>query len=430
MKPFYTPLAIFSLLLGLLMTGGCLKDHCSHSSIYKVYTPQYVSLSTVRQAVKSEAPRPISHIGKIFYHNGYLFLGEVNQGIHVIDDRNLSSPKNIAFIQIPGNLDMAVKDNILYADSYVDMLAIDISDPSAIRVAQRVDNVFPSRYYGVGFQDDPQGLGLITGFSSKDSTIDQDCDISLNKEGYYYDVGANQSMVPAHSTSAPPSGLPLAGSAGGSTARFSMLDHYLYTLSGDSLALYNIAQSAHPLLVNRLRLGSNVETLFSYSSSLFMGTSSGMLIYDASNPAAPVYKGRFDHLYACDPVVVQGTYAYVTLREGTACGSNNVNEADVVDISNPAAPRQVSSLPLSNPYGLGIDGHQLIVADGKAGIRFIDATDPASLSIKKTIGGVNARDVIALNGFVLVVASDGLYQYDDHDFSNPKWLSTLGTSSK
>ena len=40
-----------------------------------------------------------------------------------------------------------------------------------------------------------------------------------------------------------------------------------------------------------------------------------MFIYDNTNPQAPYFLSRFQHAEACDPVFVEGDYAYVTLRE-------------------------------------------------------------------------------------------------------------------
>ncbi|HHN47860.1 MAG TPA: hypothetical protein ENN08_02830, partial [Bacteroidales bacterium] len=53
----------------------------------------------------------------------------MNQGIHVVDNSNPASPQIISFIAIPGNYDLAIRGNILFADSYIDLVALDISDP-------------------------------------------------------------------------------------------------------------------------------------------------------------------------------------------------------------------------------------------------------------------------------------------------------------
>ena len=66
--------------------------------------------------------------GKIYFKDHYIFVNEYQKGIHVIDNEDPRNPQIIKFIEIPGNVDMAIADDILYADSYVDLLSIDISD--------------------------------------------------------------------------------------------------------------------------------------------------------------------------------------------------------------------------------------------------------------------------------------------------------------
>lgn len=58
-----------------------------------------------------------------------MYINERFEGIHVIDNRDPSSPQNVAFLDIPGNIDLAVNGDALYADSYVDLVTIDISNP-------------------------------------------------------------------------------------------------------------------------------------------------------------------------------------------------------------------------------------------------------------------------------------------------------------
>jgi len=45
-----------------------------------------------------------------------------------------------------------------------------------------------------------------------------------------------------------------------------------------------------------------------------------------------------------------------------------------------------------------------------------DASDPENIVLKKHVTGLETRDAIAWNKNLIVVASNGLYQYD---YSNP-----------
>ena len=63
------------------------------------------------------------------------------------------------------------------------------------------------------------------------------------------------------------------------------------------------------------------------------------------------------------PVVVEGDYAYVTLRTGSNCGGS-LNQLDVVNIKNIEFPILEASYNFTNPHGLGIDNGTLFLCDG------------------------------------------------------------------
>ena len=64
------------------------------------------------------------------------------------------------------------------------------------------------------------------------------------------------------------------------------------------------------------------------------------------------HRAFFNHARSCDPVVVDDTLAYITLRTGTNCGGN-LNVLDVVNIKNINKPVTVMSYAMTNPHGLG-----------------------------------------------------------------------------
>ncbi len=120
--------AIIALTLSAFFSG-CLKDTCDKTYTYSYFKPEYKTTAEVKANIKSNTPRDVQNPGKIYILGKYIFLNETDKGIHIIDNSNPSSPKNVAFIDIPGNLDMAVKGNTLYADLYTDLVTIDITDP-------------------------------------------------------------------------------------------------------------------------------------------------------------------------------------------------------------------------------------------------------------------------------------------------------------
>jgi hypothetical protein len=154
-----------------------------------------------------------------------------------------------------------------------------------------------------------------------------------------------------------------------------------------------------------------------------------MYIYSIANPNAPLKLGQFSHVRSCDPVIADDTHAYVTLRSGTEC-MGYTNQLEVLDISVLLQPKMVKTYSMTNPHGLSKDGDLLFICDGKDGLKMYDASKPASLQLLHTIGNINTYDVIAYGGLAIVVADDGLYQYDYSNRTNVRLLSKMGINNK
>jgi len=194
---------------------------------------------------------------------------------------------------------------------------------------------------------------------------------------------------------------------GGSMARFAVVGHYLYTVDHAKLNLFDISQAAKPIKTKEVQLGIGIETIFPYQDKLFIGSQTGMFILDIKDPASPKQISSYEHTVSCDPVVTDGRYAYITLRSGTAC-RRAINELQVLDIRNAAAPALVKRYAMVNPKGLGIDQNLLFVCDD--GLKVYDATNVLELKLLHHFK-INAYDVIPQNGHLLVIGSDGFYQY-------------------
>src|SRR5438270_13912057 len=141
-------------LLSSVLLLSCIKDSNQRTFHYVYYVPVYQTMAEVRANIKSNPAIPVERPGKIFTIGKYIFLSETDRGIHVIDNSNPSSPQNISFIGLPGNMDLAVKGNMLYADLFTDLVAIDISNPRSVVLKKIVEHVFAPRVYGGNFNGD------------------------------------------------------------------------------------------------------------------------------------------------------------------------------------------------------------------------------------------------------------------------------------
>jgi hypothetical protein len=388
---------------------GCLKDKMLKT--YTILTPVYKDKSEVYANIKSNPATGIEKPGKIFMLGNYIFLNEVDKGIHVIDNSNPANPVVKAFINIPGNLDIAVKGTTLYADLYSDLVIVDIADPLHAVFKKYIPNIFPERIYTNGFMADTSRI--IVDWTRKDTTV------RFNDYCSRCDYILLSSYSPVRGSSAAGSAIGISGSM----ARFALRNDYLYTVNRNRLTSFNISNPAAPVQTASQQVGWSIETIFPFQDKLFIGSMTGMFIYDVTNPAVPVSQGQFTHMRSCDPVIADGSYAYVTLRSGNNCGDQN-NQMDVINISNVLAPTLVKSYTLKNPHGLVKENKLLFVCDGSAGLKMYDASDAVNLQLKKEITSFETYDVIAFNGRLIVVAKDGLYQYQ---YTYP---STLTLESK
>lgn len=216
---------------------------------------------------------------------------------------------------------------------------------------------------------------------------------------------------------------------GGSMAQFTILNNYLYTVDYKSLKVFHIADPSNPQLLETVDLGVGIETIFPQNDQLFIGTQNGVLIYDVSNPRSPEEISEFEHVTACDPVVANDDYALATLRGGTPC-NGNLNQLDVIDISDIANPELAASQELIAPYGLGlsnVDPNLIYVCDGYAGLKAYDFSDLDNIELVMHMEGLEAIDVISSSDNLLVVLTrQGVYQFDATNPTNLVEHSFIG----
>lgn len=216
---------------------------------------------------------------------------------------------------------------------------------------------------------------------------------------------------------------------GGSLAKFTINGNYLYTVQANFLKVYDIQNASAPVLKSTVNLNnSGVETIFNNGDYLFFGTQNGMLIYDISTPLMPDYVSTYSHVLSCDPVVVSGKYAWVTLSTGSACG-RGVNQLELIDISNIYNPQLKQIYTFSKPRGLAVSGNYLYLCDEISGFRVLDISDPMQADIIAMLSQIKAFDVIYKGGMLTLTASDGIYQYDATDPSNLKFVSKIKAGS-
>jgi hypothetical protein len=145
-------LVLYSLIFLLFFSG-------SNATLRKAYKPIYISNEEAKTIVYT-SPQEIKNQGKIYIKDQWIFIGDVNLGVHIIDNSDPEHPQKIGFLKIYGNHDIAIKGNTLFADNFRDMVAIDISNMEEPVITKRVKDVYtlyeqnypPNVPYGTYFE--------------------------------------------------------------------------------------------------------------------------------------------------------------------------------------------------------------------------------------------------------------------------------------
>lgn len=387
------------LMLSLAIIWSCSNDD-SRTEEITIATPVKMTVAEFRASIGSRPAQNIFESGKIYAYENYVLVNDIEKGIHIIDNTNPNAPVKIAFLHIPGNVDMAIKNNILYADSWIDLYVFDFSDPSTdIPLIDRLEEVLPKRYLGI---EEGVSVGEYD-FSDFDFERDVIVDWEFRTEIREFDDNIDileDSAVTNNQVG-----------AGGSLARFNIVDDYLYVVQLDQIYSFNISSLDNPVSSGSVFANGIIETIFTDGEYLYLGSPNGMFIYDIVDPAQPAYVSSVTHILGCDPVVVQGNYAYVTIRGGNFCGQQ-LSQLDVIDISDRNNPFIIKSIGMNQPYGLGVKENRLYVSDGAEGLVVFDVSVPQSTFELVRYADLDILDVIPQQDLLLMVGNNTLYNYE------------------
>ncbi|MDR2840805.1 MAG: hypothetical protein LBV75_06020 [Paludibacter sp.] len=421
-KLYFLFLAIFA---GLIFIS-CDKSY-TETVTYQINEPILMSTSDLRSSVKvTSTTNKIENYGKICFYKNFLYIAETGKGIHIINNTNPAQPSVVGFIELLGNYDMAIRNNTLYADMLTNLVWFDISNPSAPVAAGCMANAFPAFLppcdngygydYNLVYALQHNSDSVIVGWN----TVERTEDVTRYRESWWGGIWNKSELYTA---------VPLTDSGNstgvnGSMSSFALYNDYLYSVMNNKMTVISLTGAEPKIAADNIYIGYNVETIFSYKNAMFMGTPTGLLIYSVTNPIHPVLCSQISHVYGCDPVVVENDLAYVTVHSGNTCGQND-NELFVIDVSDIRSPQQLVSYKMTSPKGLGIDNGTLFVCDN--GLKIFNAENPQTIIANQLAHytGMNGYDVIPFNDVLMMIAEDGLYQYNYSDLNHIQLISKL-----
>lgn len=312
------------------------------------------------------------------------------KGVLCYDITDANNVELQGFLSIDGIEYFAVRENLMYCNSFGDLLVLSTDFKEGVqKTIQSVREVFPSLSVpGI----DP--IAFLTGERARELEM-------------------------AYASSKP---------IQGSMSRMVLYGNNLYIVNNDELRTYNAAieDPATALAeLDKQNYGDGIketvdlETVYREGKTLALGTPLGMKVFDLNDPSIPNFVSEYKHRRSCDPVVIFNELAFITMRDGTDC-RGGVNQMTIVNLSNEQRPQKIRDYPMSNPHGLAVfKNQQVIVADGSAGIKVLDSSDPKKAVIIAELSGFFAYDVIVNDRKDLAVVSTdkGLRLYN---IANPK----------
>ncbi|MFT4532947.1 MAG: hypothetical protein ACJA1A_000135 [Saprospiraceae bacterium] len=403
-----------NLLLGFIVMSiiSCTKDYGKVEVTYQEATAIYGDIEAIRSQPLNETIREITNPGKIYLGNDVILIGEEQEGIHVIDNSDPINPTSVNFINIPGNKEFFVKDNKIYAETYYDLVKIDISDMYNAVLDSRAEYVFQDLW--------KNGEQTLIGFSYKEvtTTLDQKDDFYqqvLAENEIYLDYAKN--IIPK---SALPSSFAGSGSnVSGTANRVTYTKEHVYIIGNNSM--YIVADHSQGLkkVDSKTNIGDGVETIFPFEDNLYIGSRSAVNIFNISDPKQPIEAYEFEHATACDPVLPADGVAYVTLRTAdfSAC-PGNTNSLLVLDTRDIYDVEQKKEIAMSSPFGMTIIGDDLYIGEGDNGLKIFDISNKYEPELKKSLDNIIAYDVIphpTISNLILTTGLDGVSQYMIND---------------
>ena len=412
------------------LLAGCTYDYKETYS-YKINEPVFMSMNEFRNSVKiTKEQHQINNYGKICFYNGFLYISESEVGIHIINNTNPSQPRIVGFIELVGNADLAIRDNVLYADALIDLVWFDIADPANPKFKGRLENAFPDALpiidnpyeydYSMCYTANGDKKGLVVGWTLKERTGE-----SVTQRNWWVNtwLGTADYAYAAKESNSQSAGV------NGSMSRFSLYNDYLYTVVNYQMCIFDLKKDQTPIKVLENFWVGNVETIFNYKDKMFLGMPTGMAIYSVENPIEPAYCSTVWHVLGCDPVVVDDDLAYVTVRSGNFCGQT-IDQLIIIDVQDVYQPKPVVSYTMKNPKGLGIDNNALFLCDD--GLKVFKLGNPQTLIADQIVHhqGMDGFDVIPYDNVLMMIADNGLYQYDYSNISKIEQLSVIPITKK
>ncbi len=220
----------------------------------------------------------------------------------------------------------------------------------------------------------------------------------------------------------------LAAVPAGDAAHVDLIDDIAYvSAGGDGVLLFDVSDPSAPRLLQTQPVTAWSDTLdvARLGTTAFVAAGSdGVLAVDMTDPAAPSLVGRLPAAAPAERLAVAGSLIYAVGAQDGGTG-----RLSIVDGSDPTSLALIGSKDTEGTAeGISVAGTLAFVADGGAGLRIVDVSDPARPQAIGRVGSSSwtAIDVVASGTEVYVVdQSLGLRVVDVGDLFTTREVARL-----
>ena len=190
---------------------------------------------------------------------------------------------------------------------------------------------------------------------------------------------------------------------------------------GNSLFVYSMQNPSYPAVLMHYP-NIPAEEIYASDNKLYSVTDEEMTIFDASDPTNLIELKKYDIGYRNGKLFILGDYAYYL------CWDRLI----IIDISDSQNPQQTGELPNGGNDIFVKEGSVTVYAASNQGLHVIDATDPQSPSLIKTVGTYGSATCVWIDGSTAYVGSntksgpDDMFtveSFDVSDRNNPSMIA-------
>ncbi|MCB0255172.1 MAG: hypothetical protein KDI55_15730 [Anaerolineae bacterium] len=199
-----------------------------------------------------------------------------------------------------------------------------------------------------------------------------------------------------------------------------------------SLASLDVSDPMHPVLINMLvdddaeysPWGMDVQEVGSQRFVYLAAPSSGLFIFDVTDPAQPVLISKTPFSDAVLRVTVDNERAYVMVYDDSQGRSWDLH---ILDVSDPSEPQVLGMYDWSDAgYAMAVQGNRLYTANSQGGYSVFDVSDPADPQLETTLRTPGSSHSIQVDDrHVFLGTSDSVVVFTGDDLANPSQVDTF-----